>query len=220
MGKPAVSINLTLDQRAELEGLVRRRQTAQGLARRAEIVLLAADGLQNKEIVARLGKDANTVGKWRRRFAEFGLDGLYDAERCDSSAFSVQVRHERSVMTILPRRSGRRLRRHRLMRPIGPKMEVHGRSMAKVTGYAPSTIHRIWQAFGLQPHRSETFKLSTDPLKTKLPQPSVVEKVRDIVGLYLDPPERALVLFGVASIGREGDRFSPCRDLRRGADQG
>ncbi len=81
MGKPAAAIVLTDEQRVELEGWARRRQTAQGLARRAEIVLLAADGLHNKEIVARLGKDANPVGKWRRRFAERGLDGLDDEAR-------------------------------------------------------------------------------------------------------------------------------------------
>ena len=173
MGKPAVTIELTDDQRAELEGLVRRRQTAQGLARRAEIVLLAADGLENKEIVARLGKDANTVGKWRRRFAAQGLDGLYDEPRPGTPR---KIGDDDIAETI------------RKTLEETPTDATHWslRSMAKATGYAPSTIHRIWQAFGLQPHRSETFKLSTDPF--------FVEKVRDIVGLYLDPPERALVL--------------------------
>ncbi len=173
MGKPAVTIDLTGEQRAELESLVRRRQTAQGLARRAEIVLLAADGLENKEIVARLGKDANTVGKWRRRFAEQGLDGLYDEPRPGTPR---KIGDDDIAETI------------RKTLEETPVDATHWslRSMAKATGYAPSTIHRIWQAFGLQPHRSETFKLSTDPF--------FVEKVRDIVGLYLDPPERALVL--------------------------
>lgn len=173
MGKPAVTIKLTDDQRAELESLVRRRQTAQGLARRAEIVLLAADGLQNKEIVARLGKDANTVGKWRRRFAEHGLDGLDDEPRPGTPRKIGDDDIAETIRTTLEET---------------PVDATHWslRSMAKATGYAPSTIHRIWQAFGLQPHRSETFKLSTDPF--------FVEKVRDIVGLYLDPPERALVL--------------------------
>ena len=173
MGKPAVTIKLTDEQRTELESLVRRRQTAQGLARRAEIVLLAADGLENKEIVARLGKDANTVGKWRRRFAERGLDGLYDEPRPGTPR---KIGDDDIAETI------------RKTLEETPTDATHWslRSMAKATGYAPSTIHRIWQAFGLQPHRSETFKLSTDPF--------FVEKVRDIVGLYLDPPERALVL--------------------------
>jgi len=173
MGKPAVTIKLTDAQRAELESLVRRRQTAQGLARRAEIVLLAADGLQNKEIVARLGKDANTVGKWRRRFAEHGLDGLYDEPRPGTPR---KIGDDDIAETI----------RKTLEETPADATHWSLRSMAKATGYAPSTIHRIWQAFGLQPHRSETFKLSTDPF--------FVEKVRDIVGLYLDPPERALVL--------------------------
>lgn len=173
MGKPAVTIELTDEQRAELESLVRRRQTAQGLARRAEIVLLAADGLQNKEIVVRLGKDANTVGKWRCRFAEHGLDGLYDEPRPGTPR---KIGDDEIAETV------------RKTLEETPVDATHWslRSMAKATGYAPSTIHRIWQTFGLQPQRSETFKLSTDPF--------FVEKVRDIVGLYLDPPERALVL--------------------------
>ena len=177
MGKPAVRIELTDEQRAELESLVRRRQIAQGLARRAEIVLLAADGLQNKEIVVRLGKDANTVGKWRRRFAEHGLDGLYAEPRPGTPR---KIGDDEIAETV------------RKTLEETPVDATHWslRSMAKATGYAPSTIHRIWQAFGLQPHRdpacrpgrpkvrpatpalrcfapadrdSETFKLSTDP---------------------------------------------------------
>jgi len=173
MGKTAVSIDLTGEQRRELEGLVRRRQTAQGLARRAEIVLLAADGLQNKEIVARLGSNANTVGQWRRRFAECGLDGLYDQPRPGTPR---KIGDDEIAETI------------RKTLEETPVDATHWslRSMARASGYAPSTIHRIWKAFGLQPHRGETFKLSTDPF--------FVEKVRDIVGLYLDPPDRALVL--------------------------
>jgi transposase len=154
MGKPAVTIDLTDEERSELESLVRRRQTAQGLARRAEIVLLAADGLQNKEIVARLGKDANTVGKWRRRFAEHGLDGLYDQPRPGTPRKTGDDEIAETVRKTLEET---------------PVDATHWslRSMAKATGYAPSTIHRIWQAFGLQPHRSETFKLSTDPFLSR-----------------------------------------------------
>ena len=156
-----------------MEGLARRRKTAQGLARRARIVLAAADGLENKAIVERLGADANTVGKWRRRFAERRLDGLYDEPR---SGAPRKIGDEQIAEVI-----GRTLEE---TPPDGTHWSL--RSMARAVGYAPSTIHRIWQAFGLQPHRSETFKLSSDPL--------FVEKVRDIVGLYLSPPERALVL--------------------------
>ncbi len=169
----AVSIELTEEEHSELEGLARRRRTAQGLARRARVVLLAAHGRQNKTIAAELGTDPTTVGKWRRRFAERRLDGLYDEprpgapRRIDDDAITETIRRTLEET---------------------PADATHWslRSMARASGYAPSTIHRIWKAFGLQPHRSETFKLSTDPL--------FVEKVRDIVGLYLDPPERALVL--------------------------
>ena len=173
MSRAAVAIILSESERRELESLARRRKTAQGLARRARIVLAAADGLENKAIVERLGADANTVGKWRRRFAERGLDGLYDEPR---SGAPRKIGDEQITEII-----GRTLEET-------PADGTHWslRSMARASGYAPSTIHRIWQAFGLQPHRSETFKLSSDPL--------FVEKVRDIVGLYLDPPERALVL--------------------------
>ena len=173
MSRAAVAIVLSAAERRELEGLARRRKTAQGLARRARIVLAAADGLENKAIVARVGADANTVGKWRRRFAERGLDGLYDEPR---SGAPRKIGDEQIAAVIA--------RTLEETPPDGTHWSL--RSMARAVGYAPSTIHRIWQAFGLQPHRSETFKLSTDPL--------FVEKVRDIVGLYLDPPERALVL--------------------------
>ncbi|NBC20759.1 MAG: IS630 family transposase [Alphaproteobacteria bacterium] len=169
----AVSIELSSEERSELEGLLRRRKTAQGLARRAGIVLLAADGLQNKDIAARLGTDPNTVSKWRRRYAERRCDGLYDEPRPGTPR---KIGDDAIAETI------------RLTLEETPPDATHWslRSMARATGYAPSTIHRIWKAFGLQPHRSETFKLSTDPL--------FVEKVRDIVGLYLAPPDRALVL--------------------------
>lgn len=173
MGKSAVRIELTPAIRGELEGLTKRRRTAQGLARRAQIVLLAADGLENKEIVARLKIAPDTVGTWRRRFAAQGIDGLYDEPRPGAPR---QIGDDEVAETI------------RKTLEETPNAATHWslRSMAKAVGYAPSTIHRIWKAFGLQPHRSESFKLSTDPF--------FVEKVRDIVGLYMAPPERALVL--------------------------
>jgi len=173
MGKPAVAIKLTEAERLELEGVARRRRTAQGLARRARIVLLAADGLENQEICTALAVDGNTVTKWRRRYAERRFDGLMDEPRPGAPR---QIGDEEIAETI------------RLTLETTPRHATHWslRSMAKAVGYAPSTIHRIWKAFGLQPHRVETFKLSTDPL--------FVEKVRDIVGLYMAPPDRALVL--------------------------
>lgn len=173
MGKPAVAIILSETERAELSGLVRAKKTGQALARRARIVLAAAEGLENKAICAAVGADANTVGKWRRRFNTHRLDGLHDEPRPGTPR---KIGDDAITQTI------------RLTLEAPPKNATHWslRSMAMATGYAPSTIHRIWKAFGLQPHRSETFKLSTDPL--------FVEKVRDIVGLYMAPPERALVL--------------------------
>jgi len=143
------------------------------MARRARIVLAAASGLDNKAICVEVGADANTVGKWRRRFAAHRLDGLLDEPRPGTPR---KIGDDEIADTI---------RRTLETRPPGA---THWslRSMAKMVGYAPSTIHRIWRAFGLQPHRTETFKLSNDPL--------FVEKVRDIIGLYLSPPERALVL--------------------------
>lgn len=173
MGKPAIAIALTAVERAELEGLANRRRTAQGLARRARIVLAAAEGMENQVIAEVIGADENTVGKWRRRFAERRVAGLYDEPRPGAPR---QIGDDEIAETI------------RLTLETTPPAATHWslRSMAAAVGHAPSTIHRIWQAFGLQPHRSETFKLSSDPL--------FVEKVRDVVGLYLAPPERALVL--------------------------
>ena len=172
-GRVAVAIDLSVAERRELDDLARRRRTAQGLARRARIVLLAAEGHENKTIAAELGASADTVGIWRRRFAERRLEGLYDEPRPGT-----------------PRRIGDEAIAETVRRTLEetPVDATHWslRSMARSTGYAPSTIHRIWRAFGLQPHRSKSFKLSSDPF--------FVEKVRDIVGLYLNPPERALVL--------------------------
>ena len=173
MSRAAVTITLSATERRELESLARRRKTAQGLARRTRIILTAAQGLENKTIVERLGADANTVGKWRRRFAAQRLDGLYDEPRPGTPR-----RIGDDDITEVVRRSLEET----------PPDATHWslRSMARAVGHAPSTIHRIWRAFGLQPQRSATFKLSSDPL--------FVDKVRDIVGLYLAPPDRALVL--------------------------
>lgn len=173
MGQAAVRIELSEKERADLTSLSRARKTGQALATRARIVLAAADGLHNRAICEKVGASANTVTKWRRRFAERRCEGLYDEPRPGA-----------------PRRIGDDEIAETVRRTLEetPPGATHWslRSMARATGYAPSTIHRIWKAFSLQPHRSETFKLSTDPL--------FVDKVRDIVGLYLAPPERAVVL--------------------------
>jgi transposase len=173
MGKPAVAIELSLAERGELQSLARAQKTGQAMARRARIVLAAAAGMENKAICLEVGADANTVGKWRRRFAEHRLDGLLDEPRPGTPR---KIGDDEIAETI------------RLTLETTPPGATHWalRSMAKAVGYAPSTLHRLWRAFGLQPHRSETFKLSNDP--------RFVERVRDIVGLYMSPPERALVL--------------------------
>jgi transposase len=151
MGKSAIAIELTAAERAELAGLAGRRRTAQGLARRARIVLAAAEGTENKAIAQSLGADENTVGKWRRRFAERRLDGLYDEPR---SGAPRRIADEEIAEIV------------RLTLETTPPEATHWslRSMAAAVGHAPSTVQRIWKAFCLQPHRSETFKLSTDPL--------------------------------------------------------
>lgn len=173
MGKPAILIELDEVEQGELERLARGYKTWASVARRARMILLASQGVQNKVIARELGCDQMTVALWRNRFAALRVDGLYDEPRPGAPR---QIGDDEIAETV------------RLTLESLPVDATHWslRSMAKKVGYAPSTIHRIWQAFGLQPHRSGTFKLSKDPL--------FVEKVRDIVGLYLAPPERALVL--------------------------
>jgi transposase len=167
------SLSVTADQRETLEQWTRRRKTAAGLAQRARIVLLAADGLSNVEVAAKLGCHRLTVGEWRARFLRDGLNGLLDEPRPGRPRLISDSQVEAVIVKTLEEQ---------------PRDATHWstRSMAKSTGMSQSAISRIWRAFGLQPHRTETFKLSTDPL--------FVDKVRDIVGLYLDPPEKAVVL--------------------------
>ncbi len=195
-GRVAVAIELSASERQKLEELARRRSTAQGLARRARIVLLASEGRENKEIARQLGATEDTVGKWRRRFAERRCDGLHDEPRPGTPR---QIGDDEVAEVV------------RLTLEETPPDATHWslRSMASAVGHAPSTIHRIWQAFGLQPHRSETFKLSSHPF--------FVEKVRDIVGLYLAPPERALVLsVDEKSQVQALDRTQPLLPMRPG----
>ena len=169
----AVAIELSEDERAQLEGWSRRRKTAQALALRSRIVLAAAEGLSNLEIAEELGVSRPTVTKWRNRFAELRLDGLVDEPRPGRPRTITDEQVEAVVVRTLESK---------------PKDATHWstRSLAAEMGMTADAIWRIWQAFGLQPHRTETFKLSTDPL--------FVDKVKDICGLYLNPPERAVVL--------------------------
>ena len=170
---PVVSVELSEAEREQLESWSRRLTTAQALAQRSKIVLLVAEGLRTGEVAQRLGVHRNTVAKWRGRFAAERLDGLVDEPRpgrprtvTDSDVDAVVTKTLESA----------------------PKDATHWstRSMAAEVGLTQSAVHRIWRAFGLQPHRAETFKLSKDP--------QFVAKVRDVVGLYLNPPERAVVL--------------------------
>jgi transposase len=169
----AVAIELSVDERAVLERWVRRRTSAQALALRSRIVLAAAEGLTNLEIAERVNVSRPTVTKWRNRFAEQRLDGLSDEPRPGRPRTITDEQVEEVLVRTLE---------------TTPKDATHWstRSMAKQVGLTQNAVLRIWQAYGLQPHRQETFKLSTDPL--------FIDKVHDIVGLYLNPPERAVVL--------------------------
>src|SRR6516225_4798639 len=169
----AVAIVLDEVEKRELAALTRKHGAPQAIAERARIVLAAASGLMNNEIAEKVGACKHTVGIWRNRFAARRMDGLYDEPRPGAPR---QIGDDEIAMTI------------RKTLETRPKGATHWslRTMAREIGHSPSTVHRIWQAFGLQPHRAETCKLSSDPL--------FVEKVRDIVGLYLAPPERAVVL--------------------------
>src|SRR6266699_3798596 len=171
--RSAVRIELDEAERCELEARTRRRKISRADAMRAEIVLLAADGTTNLAIAAQLGVSRLTVATWRQRFAAKRLDGLADEPRPGAPRRIGDEKIAEVVTTTLE---------------TMPAAATHWstRSMAKASGLSVSTVHRIWRAFSLQPHRSETFKLSTDPL--------FVDKVRDIVGLYLNPPDHALVL--------------------------
>ena len=168
-------LELTPEERATLERWVRRRSTAQALALRARVVLACADrpDVAHGVLAAELGVHRATVGVWRRRFAARRLAGLKDDPRVGAPRRVSDADVERAIATTLEE---------------APPGATHWstRGLAQAVGLSRSTVGRIWRAFGLAPHRSEAFKLSTDPL--------FVEKVRDIVGLYLDPPARALVL--------------------------
>jgi transposase len=166
-------LELSDSERSELRALTSRRKTGQGVALRARIVLACAQGAENREVAAQLSVDKDTVGRWRRRFLEHRIDGLLDAPRSGAPRTIEDGRIEAVITRTLE---------------STPKDATHwsSRGMAKASGLSISSVQRIWRAFGLQPHRLETFKLSTDP--------DFVAKVRDVVGLYVSPPEHAIVL--------------------------
>jgi transposase len=169
----AVVVELDELERGQLEGWSRRRTSAQALALRSRIVLLAAEGVSNSEIAARLGVDHATVRKCRNRFAELRLDGLSDEPRPGRPRTITDAQVEEVIVKTLE---------------STPRDATHWstRSMAREVGLTQTAVSRIWRAFGLQPHRQQAWKLSRDP--------QFIEKVRDVVGLYLNPPERAVVL--------------------------
>jgi len=195
-GRPLPELVLSDAERLELEGLAARRKTAQAIAQRARIVLACAQGLPNKGVAAALNLDPATVGKWRARFVRDRLDGLRDEPRAGAPRTLDDARIEQVITATLESL---------------PEAATHwsSRTMAKVSGVSVSSVQRIWRAFGLQPHRTETFKLSTDP--------DFVAKIRDIVGLYMAPPTRAVVLcVDEKSQIQALDRSQPMLPLRPG----
>jgi len=166
-------LDLSVAERAELSSLAAHRNTAQAVALRARIVLACAEGALNKDVAERLQIDKKTVSKWRRRFIEHRLDGLQDEPRSGAPRTIEDARIEAVIV--------------RTLESLPPDAtHWSSRGMSRASGLSVSTVQRIWRAFGLQPHRLETFKLSTDP--------EFVAKVRDVVGLYVAPPAQAIVL--------------------------
>lgn len=173
VGRPTKPLVLTPEEQRKLSELARRPKSAQAAALRARIVLACASGLSNDKVAEKLNVTRPTVGKWRERFRVNRLEGLLDEPR-PGAPRSIADEQVEAVVT------------HTLESMPDQGTHWSTRRMAKRMGMSQTAIVRIWHAFGLQPHRVETFKLSKDPL--------FVEKVRDVVGLYLNPPERAVVL--------------------------
>ena len=172
-GRPKAALTLTTDEVAQLQSLITARAIPHGLGTRARMILLSHEGLSNAAIAQKLGVTTATVGKWRQRFIRDRLAGLHDELRPGRP----RSRADEEIAALITRT---------LRTKPAARTQWSCRMMEDATGIPKSTIQRVWQAFGLQPHRQRTFKLSTDPF--------FVEKVRDIVGLYLNPPDKALVL--------------------------
>lgn len=172
-GRPKAALVLTAEERTVLERYVRRGTTSQRLSMRARIVLECAGGADNKRVGRRLRTTAPTVGKWRSRFVEARLDGLLDEPRPGAPRTITDDLVEAVVVKTLE---------------STPKGATHWstRGMARAMGISHDSIGRIWRAFGLKPHLTQHFQLSNDPL--------LIEKVRDIVGLYMSPPDNAVVM--------------------------
>lgn len=190
------ALTLSREEREALERWSRRPKTAQALAQRARIVLACAAGVTNADVSAQVRVTRQTVGRWRVRFLKKRLDGLLDEPRPGAPRKITDAHVERVITMTLE---------------STPREATHWstRSMAKTCGLSQTAVSRIWRAFALQPHRSETFKLSKDPL--------FIEKVRDIVGLYLNPPDKALVLCADEKSQVQAlDRTQPLLPMRPG----
>jgi putative transposase len=173
VGRPVPPITLSPEIKRQLEAIAHSRSFPHGLVRRAKIVLMASEGMNNITIAQKIGLSAASVGMWRKRFLDQGLPGLYDEMRPGGPRSISDEQIARLIRKTLKTK---------------PKDGTHWtcRTVAEETKISKSTVHRVWRAFGIQPHRQKHFKLSTDPF--------FVEKVRDIVGLYLNPPDKAMVL--------------------------
>ncbi len=195
-GRPKAALVLTTDERRELESLAHRSRSAPAIARRARIVLACAEGRENKTVARRLRMSPVTVCKWRARFVADRVAGLFDEPRVGAPRQIPDAKVEEVVIRTLE---------------TTPRGATHWstRGMAKAMGFSHMTINRVWRAFGLQPHRTETFKLSPDP--------QLIEKVRDIVGLYMNPPDHAVVLcVDEKSQIQALDRTAPLLPMRPG----
>lgn len=189
---------LTDAEIAQLTAWSRRPKTARAIAERARIILASSTGAPNTEVASTVGVTFQTVGKWRARFAATRLDGLLDAPRPGAPRTISDGDVERVIRKTLEERPA-----------DGEATHWSTRAMARAADVTQTAVVRIWHAYGLQPHREETFKLSTDPL--------FIDKVRDVVGLYLQPPEHALVLCVDEKTQVQAlDRTAPLLQLRPG----
>lgn len=197
-GPQLAPLVLTDAEVSQLTAWSRRPKTARALAERARIILASATGAPNLTVAAAVGVTYQTVGKWRQRFLAQRLDGLLDAPRPGAPRTITDGDVERVIRKTLEEHP-----------PTADATHWSTRTMARAAGVTQTAVVRIWHAYGLQPHREETFKLSTDPL--------FIDKVRDVVGLYLNPPERALVLCVDEKTQVQAlDRTAPLLPLRPG----
>jgi transposase len=195
-GRPKAELVLSETEREKLESMARRARSAPQLARRARIILKCAERVDNKTVARQLRVTPQMVGKWRARFVSKRLEGLHDEPRPGAPRQVAAAQVEDVIVRTLEHT---------------PRGATHWstRSMAAAAGMSRMTVHRIWKAFGLQPHRSTTFKLSPDSL--------LIEKVRDIVGLYIDPPEHAIGLCSDEKSQIQAlDRTQPLLPMRPG----